>query len=75
MSAKYFAALREIRGCVDERVEVTEGTTLSDLYDQLFPPDSERPTVAFARNARMARGTETIAPGDEVAFLPPLGGG
>lgn len=75
MSVKYFAALREIRGCTDERIEVAEGTTLAALYDQLFPPESARPTVAFARNASMARGVETLADGDEVVFLPPLGGG
>jgi molybdopterin converting factor small subunit len=72
----YFAVLREQKGCIDEVVDVPEGTTLARLYADLFPPGPLGTLpVAFARNASYASGNEIVRDGDEVAFLPPLGGG
>ncbi len=69
----YFAALREARGCREEEVEVPVGTTLGDLYASLFPGD--RVPVAYAVNQVYAAASEAPSDGDEVCFLPPLGGG
>lgn len=72
----YFAALRERRGVSSETLSVEEGTTLGGLYAQLFDgaPEAALP-VAFARNQGYADATDLLDDGDEVAFLPPLGGG
>lgn len=72
----YFAVLRERRGCISETLDVADGTTLGGLYAALFPPgpDGALP-VGFARNESMARAEDRVEDGDEVAFLPPLGGG
>lgn len=72
----YFAALREQRGRPREELEVAEGTTLARLYADLFPasPLGSLP-AAFVRNQRHAEPDEAVADGDEIAFLPPLGGG
>lgn len=72
----YFAGLREQRGRSREELEVAEGTTLARLYEDLFPagPQGSLP-VAYARNQRYAEPDEAVQDGDEVAFLPPLGGG
>lgn len=70
----YFAGLREQRGRHQEELEVPEGITLARLYADLFPDGGALP-VAFARNQRYAGADEMVADGDEVAFLPPLGGG
>ncbi len=72
----YFAALREEKGCTEETVEVAAGTSLAALYAQLFAdsPLIAMP-VAFARNLDYALGSEALADGDEISFLPPLGGG
>ena len=72
----YFAVLRERRGTDRERVEVPEGTTVRELYTRLFPPGPEGVLpVGFARNQEHARGDEVVRDGDEIALLPPLGGG
>jgi molybdopterin converting factor small subunit len=69
----WFGPLRDHRGRATERVTVPEGTTLRALYAQLVP-DLGLP-VAFARNAHAVSGDEAVADGDEVVFLPPVGGG
>lgn len=76
VSVRYFAALREKRGVSTEAVEVTQGETLSGLYERLFPgPAESRMPVAYARNHAHARPSEVLQDGDEIAFLPPVGGG
>lgn len=76
VQVRYFAALREKRGTTTEQVAVTEGETLEALYARLFPgPAESRVPVAFARNHAHAQPTEVVEDGDEVVFLPPVGGG
>lgn len=70
----YFAGLREQRGRTHEEIDVPEGITLARLFTDLFPASAALP-VAFARNQRYAESDEVVSDGDEVAFLPPLGGG
>lgn len=72
----YFAVLRERRGRDEETIEVEPGTTLGALYLRLFPPgpDGALP-VAHARNGAYASPADAAEDGDEIAFLPPLGGG
>jgi molybdopterin converting factor small subunit len=73
---RYFASLRERRGRDEEMVALRPGESLEQLYVRLFPagPEGFLP-VAYARNAAVARGTDRPEDGDEVAFLPPVGGG
>lgn len=73
---RYFAVLRERRGLDEEAVELVEGETLAGLYDRLFPAGpAGRLPVSYARNHAWARGTDLPQDGDEVSFLPPIGGG
>lgn len=75
ITLRHFAAMREKRGTASEQVQVPEGTTLRDLYAELFGPREGALPVACMRN-RVATAPETaLADGDEVAFLPPFGGG
>lgn len=60
--------------------EITaNGVTLDELWSMLtlkYPALSPmRGTLAFAINGEYAKGTETVAAGDEVAVLPPVSGG
>jgi len=71
----HFAQLREARGVAEERATVAPGTTLADLYRSLFPGALAALPVGYARNAVIARGADVICDGDEIAFLPPVGGG
>ncbi|MEZ4319826.1 MAG: MoaD/ThiS family protein [Myxococcota bacterium] len=72
----YFAGLRERRGVGEEELEVAPGTTLAELYATLFPPGEHGALpVAFTRNRAVSHGSTVIEAGDEISFLPPLGGG
>jgi molybdopterin converting factor small subunit len=55
---------------------VAPGTTVEALYAELFPPgrDGAMP-VLFAVNRTYVGPRHVVAAGDEIAFIPPLGGG
>ena len=67
----YFATLRERRGVEQEELQVEVGSTIAALYHQLFGGAS---TVAYTRNRSIVPGETVLEDGDEVSFLPPLGG-
>lgn len=73
MTSLYFATLREIRGTSGEPVELPDGTTVSGAFARIFP-DLDL-TVAYAVNQATVASDTVLNEGDEVAFLPPLGGG
>ncbi len=60
-------------------VPVSGGTTLEEFWPLLaerYPSlEPMRDTLAFAVNGEYARMGERVAPGDEVAVLPPVSGG
>ncbi len=70
---RYFANLRELRGTSQESREISPGSTAASLYRDLGLP-LELP-VAFAVNQERVAGATLLSDGDEVVFLPPLGGG
>lgn len=73
---RYFARLRELRACGSESLELDGPTSVSGLYVQLFPPGPEGALpVMFAVNQSYVVPGHVLADGDEVAFIPPLGGG
>ncbi len=69
----YFAALREQRGRPAEAVDLPPGTTAGEAYRRLCPPALL--PVRCAVNQRFAPEATVLQDGDELAFLPPLGGG
>ncbi|HHO50327.1 MAG TPA: MoaD/ThiS family protein [Deltaproteobacteria bacterium] len=76
MRVRYFASLRERKGIEEEQVELLEGETLGALYLRLCPPiPGGVLPVAYARNLTYAGADEVPDDGDEISFLPPIGGG
>ncbi|MCB9759217.1 MAG: MoaD/ThiS family protein [Alphaproteobacteria bacterium] len=76
VTIRYFAALRESRGRDHETLEVAEGTTAKALYATLFPPGPLGALpVAYAINLTYVSGDTALSDGDELAFIPPVGGG
>ena len=73
---RYFARLREIRGVPQETLELTGPTSVGALYMDLFASESgEAVPVMYAVNQAYVAAEHVLADGDEVAFIPPLGGG
>ena len=70
---RYFAFLREEKGCNEEWIELLESVSIGELFVRLF----ERPTsgIRFAINQAYVNADAVLVDGDEVAFIPPLGGG
>lgn len=70
---RYFARLRELRGLDDETRRLPEGCTAAQAYAAVGLP-AELP-VAFAVNLERVPGSTVLRDGDELVFLPPMGGG
>jgi molybdopterin converting factor small subunit len=70
---RYFASLREQRGCSEEIIELDTGTTARAAYQKLCPPALL--PIAYAINEAYSSADSVLKDGDELVFLPPLGGG
>jgi molybdopterin converting factor subunit 1 len=79
VQALFFAAYRDLLGTRALSVDLPEGATVADLVATLRSrggPFSTLPLEpAVAVNRAYAFPSETLQPGDEVAFIPPVAGG
>src|SRR5665213_1945125 len=75
----FFGRLKDIVGMAEEQAELSEGARVEDLfarYGRTFPVLADfRLSVAASVNQEFADWRTQLAPGDEVAFLPPVSGG
>ena len=74
-----FARVRELLGN-DFQVDLVEGATVADLWEQLRLRDREMDAIArairIAVNGRIVPLLDArLRDGDEVSLLPPVGGG
>ena len=73
---RYFAVLREQRGRDEEALSIQPGETVGALYARLFPAGADGALpIMFAVNQQYVAATHVLCSGDEVVFIPPLGGG
>ncbi len=76
---KCFAAAREIIGTGELVVELPEGSTLTELVDQIrhrFPRlEGLAGSILFSVNREYAPSDKRLAADDEVALIPPVSGG
>jgi len=74
-----FARLRELVGFGERPISVPEGTTMEGLWAQLAADAPQLPglraSTRFARNGELVDGSALVREGDEIALLPPVGGG
>ncbi len=76
VKVRYFAVLRERAGKSEDLVDVAPGTTVGELFVDIFPPSPEGAMPAmFAVNQAYVEADHLLQHSDEVAFIPPLGGG
>jgi len=75
----FFGQLKDITGVTQEDAELSEGARVEDLFERYgrrFPKLAEfRPSIAASVNQEYSGWRAPLAPGDEVAFLPPVSGG
>ncbi len=74
ITVRLFAALRERAGWSRREVDVAEGAVVADVWPRLGLGE-EPPGIAYARNREYADRDSPLAPGDEVAVIPPVSGG
>ncbi len=76
---RYFASLREAAKTTEEELELPEGATVAQARELLAEqrPALARllPTCAAAIDRSYALAETPLAEGDELVFIPPLGGG
>ena len=74
-----FARLRELLGFGERSLDVGSSATLEDIWTSLTASSPEavrmRASTRFARNGVIVDGATRGADGDEIALLPPVGGG
>ncbi|HTA40536.1 MAG TPA: MoaD/ThiS family protein [Candidatus Acidoferrales bacterium] len=74
-----FAGLRELLAGTAADLELPAGASVADAWSAL---ERRQPALAplavstrLARNGRLAATTDLLSDGDELALLPPVGGG
>jgi sulfur-carrier protein len=76
---RYFAALRERVGKDDEELEIPAGASVGQVRLSLIERHpalaSTLPTCAAAVNRAYVSAETALNEGDELVFIPPLGGG
>lgn len=72
-----FAGLRERRGAREVVVDLPPGSTAVGAFRALFPgaTDGEARSLMFAVGQEYVDGARPLADGDELALIPPIGGG
>jgi len=74
-----FAAAREIVGSGELLIDVPDGSTLRQLFEQIrrqFPTlQGLAGSLLFSVNREFAPLDKPLAPDDEVALIPPVSGG
>ena len=76
---RYFASLREIVGRSEETVTLPEGASVADARTHLLTRhprlQSAIERCIYALNKQYVPIETTLHDGDEVVFIPPMGGG
>jgi molybdopterin synthase catalytic subunit len=80
VSVRLFAVLRERAGCDSVEIELPDGATVADAFERLAEAPGlgelvERMPLRMAVNREYASAATSIAPGDELAVIPPISGG
>jgi molybdopterin synthase catalytic subunit len=75
----FFGQLKDIAGRSEDSLELPEGSRVESVFEHYanaFPKLRQLAgSIVVARNQHFTPGSETIADGDEIAFLPPVSGG
>jgi molybdopterin converting factor subunit 1 len=76
---KFFAAIKDVVGTPEVELELPEGITAGELFQQYCQQHTL--LSRYANNTMISVNLEFVAPetrlheGDEIAFIPPVSGG
>ena len=74
-----FARVREALGFTERTIELPAGATAADAWNSLAQTvvalQGLATSTRLARNGTVVDGAAALQEGDELAFLPPVGGG
>ena len=73
ITIRYFAHLREVRGKSEEPMIFEQPLSVGMLFSHIF--SMPHTGIRFAIDAEYVAADTLISDGDEIAFLPPMGGG
>ncbi len=76
----FFGKLTDLVNQPDFYHETEPGIRIADLYEQLaraskLPSLEQKPNIKVAVNQQLVDWEQSLSPGDELAFLPPVTGG
>jgi sulfur-carrier protein len=77
VNIQYFAMLKERRGCSNEEISVEE-VDIQSLYKELDEKYNFKLTekdLKFAVNDNFVSSEYVLKNGDDIVFIPPVGGG
>ena len=75
VTVRLFAGLREHAGYGERTIDVPDGATVADVWPALMLGGAEPEGFLYAVNKEYAGRDSRLAPGDEVALIPPVSGG
>lgn len=78
ITIQYYASLRERVGKSSEHMEISLGTNLQQLYDDLqlkYGLVHKISKFRVAANDRFVEWSYLVQAGDDIVFIPPVGGG
>ena len=74
VTVRLFAGLRERAGAAERELELPNESKAKDAWRELGLGD-QPPGLLLAVNRQYVDQSHVLSEGDEVAFIPPLGGG
>ncbi len=75
VKVKYFASLKQSLGRSEEQMELDNGMTVSELWQQLSGNELLPEKIMTAVNMEYVKSDTVLKQDDEVAFFPPVTGG
>lgn len=77
VQVKFFAIFREMLGIQSEAKEISDGTTVEQLWQAYVAASPRAITIraAYAVNQKLVQADHVLREGDIVGFLPPVSGG
>ena len=78
VTIKLFAIYRDLLGQSEFTIDISDGTTVVDLFQQVVGEKAEaglRRATMFAVNESYATSDTVLSNDDRVAFIPPVSGG